>query len=138
MYRRILVPVDGSKTGALGLREAIRLAKDQGAKLRLVHIVDKMAIIGMADAGIDPGPVLARLARSGRALLKQARETAKKLGVESFEQTLQRELNGYSSLDDIPAYRVLSGELVALNPYQGYIPVIIFLAIFLISLRRAL
>lgn len=83
MYRRILVPVDGSKTGALGLREAIRLAKDQGAKLRLVHIVDKMAIIGMADAGIDPGPVLARLARSGRALLKQARETAKKLGVDA-------------------------------------------------------
>ena len=83
MYRRILVPVDGSKTAARGLREAIRLAKNQHASLRLVHVVDKMAIIGIVEAGMDPGPVLARLARSGRALLEQAQRTAKKLGVEA-------------------------------------------------------
>jgi len=83
VYERILVPIDGSKTAARGLREALRLAKDQGARLRLVHVVDKMAIIGVAEAGIDPGPVLARLARSGRALLEQARRTAKRSGVEA-------------------------------------------------------
>lgn len=81
MYRRILVPVDGSKASALGLREAIRLAKDQHAKLRLIHVVDKMAIIGVTEAGMDPKPVLARLARGGRRLLDQARQSAKKLGV---------------------------------------------------------
>jgi nucleotide-binding universal stress UspA family protein len=83
MYRRILVPVDGSKTAALGLREAIRLAKDQGARLRLVHVVDKMAIIGVVEAGMNPGPVLARLARSGRKLLEHAHLRAKKLGVDA-------------------------------------------------------
>jgi nucleotide-binding universal stress UspA family protein len=83
MYRRILVPVDGSKTAALGLREAIGLAKNQRAKLRLVYVVDKMAIIGVVEAGLDPGPVLARMARSGRRLLEQARLSAKKLGVDS-------------------------------------------------------
>jgi nucleotide-binding universal stress UspA family protein len=83
MYQRILVPVDGSKTAARGLREAIGLAKNQHARLRLVHVVDKMAIIGVAEAGMDPGPVLARLARSGRALLERAQRTAKKLGVEA-------------------------------------------------------
>jgi len=83
MYRRILVPVDGSKTAARGLGEAIRLAKNQRARLRLVHVVDKMAIVGVVEAGMDPKPVLARLARSGRALLERSQRTAKKLGVDA-------------------------------------------------------
>ncbi|MEJ2173644.1 MAG: universal stress protein [bacterium] len=82
MYSRILVPIDGSKTAARGLREAIRLAKEQNAALRVVHVVDKMAIIGVTEAGMNPRPVLAKLARSGRAVLDEARRNAKKLGVE--------------------------------------------------------
>jgi len=82
MYSRILVPIDGSKTGARGLREAIKLAKDQGAALRVVHVVDKMAIIGVTEAGMNPRPVLAKLARSGRAVLDAARRSAKSMGVE--------------------------------------------------------
>jgi nucleotide-binding universal stress UspA family protein len=83
MYRRILVPIDGSRTAARGLKEAIRLAKDQGAKVRFVHVVDKMAIIGITEVGMDPGPVLARLARGGRAMLERARQRAKKSGVDA-------------------------------------------------------
>jgi len=81
MYSRILVPIDGSRTAARGLREAINLAKDQGAALRVVHVVDKMAIIGVTEAGMNPRPVLAKLARSGRAVLDEARRSAKKSGV---------------------------------------------------------
>jgi nucleotide-binding universal stress UspA family protein len=40
MYERILVAIDGSDTSELALREAIGLAKDQNAILRLVHAVD--------------------------------------------------------------------------------------------------
>jgi nucleotide-binding universal stress UspA family protein len=83
MYNRILVPIDSSKTAALGLREAIRLAKDQGAALRVVHVVDKMAIIGVAEAGMNPRPVLAKLARSGRAVLDAARRSARAAGVDA-------------------------------------------------------
>lgn len=82
MYSRILVPIDSSKTAARGLREAIRLAKDQNAVLRVVHVVDKMAIIGVTESGMNPRPVLAKLARSGRAVLDEARRNARKLGVE--------------------------------------------------------
>jgi nucleotide-binding universal stress UspA family protein len=35
MYKRILVPTDGSDTATAGLREAIKLAKDQNAHVRL-------------------------------------------------------------------------------------------------------
>jgi len=40
MYKRILVAIDGSDTSDLALREAVGLAKDQNAVLRLVHVVD--------------------------------------------------------------------------------------------------
>ncbi len=40
MYKRILVAVDGSETSNLALKEAIELAKDQHAALRLIHVVD--------------------------------------------------------------------------------------------------
>jgi nucleotide-binding universal stress UspA family protein len=40
MYKRILVAIDGSDTSDLALREAVRLAKDQTAMLRLVHVLD--------------------------------------------------------------------------------------------------
>ncbi|MGE5823023.1 MAG: universal stress protein, partial [Bacteroidota bacterium] len=35
MYKRIFVPVDGSSTSTLGLKEALRLAKQHRAKLCL-------------------------------------------------------------------------------------------------------
>ncbi len=40
MYKRILVAVDESDTSNLALAEAVKLAKDQHAQLRLVHVVD--------------------------------------------------------------------------------------------------
>jgi nucleotide-binding universal stress UspA family protein len=41
MYRRILVPIDGSVTSSIGLEEAARLANHCGASLRLIHAVDR-------------------------------------------------------------------------------------------------
>ena len=40
MYQRILVPVDGSDTAALGLEEALKLAKLGRARVRVVNVVD--------------------------------------------------------------------------------------------------
>lgn len=40
MFKRILVPVDGSDTSNLALQQAITLAKDQHSTLRLFHVVD--------------------------------------------------------------------------------------------------
>ena len=45
MYKRILVPVDGSPTSTLGLQEALGLARDQNARVRVVHILDEMILI---------------------------------------------------------------------------------------------
>lgn len=45
MYKRILVPVDGSETSLNGLKEAVSLAKSTGARLRVLHVVDGLAFI---------------------------------------------------------------------------------------------
>jgi len=52
MYQRIMVAVDGSNTSTKGLKEAIALAKDQGAKLAIVHVIDIVVVFG---AGQFPG-----------------------------------------------------------------------------------
>jgi nucleotide-binding universal stress UspA family protein len=40
MFKRILVAVDDSATSLMALNEAVKLAKDQSAKLRILHVVD--------------------------------------------------------------------------------------------------
>ena len=40
MYGRILVAIDDSETSELALKEAVGLAKDQKAALRIVHVID--------------------------------------------------------------------------------------------------
>jgi len=54
MYQRILAAVDGSDTSNLALQEAIRLAKDQSATLRLFHVVD----LTMAYSSVEAPHVL--------------------------------------------------------------------------------
>lgn len=44
MYKRILVPLDGSDASIFGLAEAIRLARNQDASLRLVHVIDEFPV----------------------------------------------------------------------------------------------
>ena len=77
-YKRILVPVDGSKPSNLGLREAIRLARGQRAKLQLVHIVDQhYALMSAPEAGAQIGAVIQALKQGGRRILRKAEARVK-------------------------------------------------------------
>ena len=42
MYKRILVPIDGSPTSQRALAEAIGLARLTGGQLRLMHVLDQL------------------------------------------------------------------------------------------------
>jgi nucleotide-binding universal stress UspA family protein len=89
-YKRILVPVDGSPTSNAGLREAIELAKAQGASLRLVHVADEHFIALM---GLDYGTRVDELMRSviaaGRTIVRKAERAARKAGLEPSSVMLQ-------------------------------------------------
>ena len=82
-FKRILVPVDGSSTSKRGLKQAVRLARDQGAKLRLVHVVDEQPVLSVVEAGMDIEDLCKGLVKSGRALLERAQREARKLGVDA-------------------------------------------------------
>ncbi len=72
-YKRILVPVDGSPTSTLGLREAIRLAKGQRASLHLVHVVDQhYALMGGVEIGLQFDDLTRSLKQGGRQILRRA------------------------------------------------------------------
>lgn len=81
IYRKILVPVDGSATSALGLREAIRLARDQKANLRLVHVVDELFVVTSMEAGPYTADTINALREGGRKLLERAARVAQKAGL---------------------------------------------------------
>jgi nucleotide-binding universal stress UspA family protein len=79
-YRKILAAVDGSKASSKGLREALRLAQREGAKLCILHVVNEF----YAFAGMDgPTPVdlVPSLREGGKKVLAKARAMAEKAGV---------------------------------------------------------
>lgn len=43
VFNRILVPIDGSQTALKALAHALRLARQNGASIRLVHVVDELS-----------------------------------------------------------------------------------------------
>jgi nucleotide-binding universal stress UspA family protein len=83
MYKKILAPIDGSPASNLGLNEAIKLAKDQGAKLRLFHLVDEYIAVsspdGMAFSNTDD--LLESLRDGGKKIIEKAEALARRNGL---------------------------------------------------------
>ena len=78
MYKRILVAVDGSKISNLALKEAIRLAKEQRAELRLIHVVDVMpAYITMGEIPYSIDAYQKSMEDAGRKVLAACAAKAK-------------------------------------------------------------
>jgi nucleotide-binding universal stress UspA family protein len=83
MFRRILVPVDGSPPSRAGLEEALKLAKSQGARLRVVHVVDEHAVMVGMEPAANVGELLDLLKEDGRKLLAATAAAARKRGVKT-------------------------------------------------------
>ena len=83
MYTRILTPIDGSPTSKRGLMEAITLAKDQKAKLSLLHVVDASFLAFDVYGGGYWGEVTRTLREGGERLIAQSKALAAGQGVEA-------------------------------------------------------
>src|ERR1700729_3911052 len=57
-------------------------------------------------------------------VLRKALVVARKLSLTDAQAWMQKELSGYKSGDDAPPHRIIVGQIVAWNPYNGWIPVI--------------
>jgi len=80
MFKHILVPVDGSEPSNNALATAISLAKESGARIRLVHVVDQSAYL-IGDAGVSAGQFFSALRDSGTQILEEGMAAAGAAGV---------------------------------------------------------
>ena len=80
MYRRILAAVDDSPASDIALQEAIELAKDQHARLRVVYVVDRIAIYNSTQLSPEIEKTWIDI---GRGILDKAQRSARAGGVDA-------------------------------------------------------
>ena len=81
MYQRILVPTDGSETATTGLREAIKLAKVHGSRIRIFHVVDDTPVAAPQIYGMVLNQLIAQLRSAGESIVSTATELAQHAGI---------------------------------------------------------
>jgi nucleotide-binding universal stress UspA family protein len=87
MYKRILVPVDGSPTSNKALTAALQLARDSGGRVRLLHALDELVYL----SGFEYTGDIIGLAREGAAkVLADAMAIAQAAGVPADQQLADR------------------------------------------------
>ncbi len=88
MYQRILVPVDGSSTSGHALQEACKLARQLGAQLELLYVMDDIRLMN-ADSYINFAEMTEALKSSGNRVLAQAHAEARQAGIEAEVKLLE-------------------------------------------------
>lgn len=84
MYKRILVPIDGSETSNKALVAALQLARDFGGRVRLVYVVDELSYLVGSDHYAGYSEDLIKIMReTGTKILDDAMAIAKASGVET-------------------------------------------------------
>jgi nucleotide-binding universal stress UspA family protein len=96
-YRRILVAVDGSAASMKGLREALRLAKADGAQVFIIHVVNEFYAFANLDGFTPSADFVPSLREGGRRVLAKAKAVADKQGIRA--KTLMRETPGGAAAD---------------------------------------
>ncbi len=96
-YKRIVVAVDGSKASNKGLREALRLARSEGASLCLVHVVNEFPAYAALEAPVVD--IVPALRAGGKKVMARAAATARKAGVKA--SAVMREIIGGPAADVI-------------------------------------
>lgn len=81
MYPNILVPLDGSEASNCALKEAIAIARQQGSKIRLLHIVKEPLLDYGYESGLSKAGVMASLCQNGKNILNSAEIAARQQGL---------------------------------------------------------
>ena len=90
MYKRILVPTDGSDTAEAGLREACKLAQEQrGTQIRVVHVVDELLTVMPEIYGSAYDAITEAVRKSGASLLAHTEIVAREYGLTVETQLLE-------------------------------------------------
>lgn len=94
MYKHILVAVDGSDASNSALQEAIKLAKEMEARLRIVHIIDVVTLNWDAEFG-DFNAIIKAMSKSGEEILNKALTVAREAGITAEMKLVKIETLGH-------------------------------------------
>ena len=81
MYKRILVPIDGSPTADLGRQEAIQIAGGLRSALHFLNVVDPRLLLAEVSSKVGPQEVIDIRRAGGERLVAQAVASAAAAGV---------------------------------------------------------
>jgi len=90
MYRRILIPIDGSSCSDASLTHGLQLAKDQGAEVKVVHVLDTQALYLLSE-GINVAEIAEKWHRVGQAFVDRAAEQARQVGVRTTTALIEED-----------------------------------------------
>ena len=121
MFRRILVPIDGSPTSRHGLDEAIALAKDQAARIFLLHVVDERVVTQSFDAAMYVpanyvDDLLEALRKQGKRLLARAAARIRKARVK-FDTILLETMAGGVAETILAQSRKCKADVIVLGTH---------------------
>lgn len=94
MYRRMLVAVDGSVASLFALQEAIRLATEQGAAMRIIHVIQSVGTLGAEWPTLEALDDASH--REARAILDYALGEARRANVAVEAALVENERRGIS------------------------------------------
>lgn len=92
MYKRILVPLDGSATAERGLREAMALSSGQQTQLLLLHVVDDYPLLIETSSMTGYEEMMKSLREYGLGVLAKALRACEDASIPC--ETLLREVTG--------------------------------------------
>ena len=112
MYKRILVPTDGSDTAEAGLLEACKLAQEQkGAQLRITHVLDQPVTVSPVLYGIAYDVIIDSLRKGGASILTHAESVAREQGL-SIETELLEAIGNSAGEPIIRAAKAWPADLI--------------------------
>ena len=118
-YRKILVAVDGSTASAKGLREAIRLAKTDSARLFILHVVDEYPAFAALDgmmAGAPGADLVPAMREGGKRVLAKAEGIARKQKVKA-KAILREMLSGPAAYPIVREAKKVGADLIVLGTH---------------------
>jgi nucleotide-binding universal stress UspA family protein len=115
MARRILVPLDGSSTAERGLAEAIRMARTNGGRLVLLHLIDDFPTMREFASVETLDTMEARRRQAGGVLLGEAARVAKDAGVAAEERLVRTRDTAAQTIIDTA--RELHCDLIVLGTH---------------------
>lgn len=116
MYQKILVPVDGSAPSLRGLQEAAMLARESGARLKLIHVVNEFIFDPVYAPAVVYEPVLESMRANGQRILESAAAAARQAGVEPETQLIET-IGGSVARLILEAARTWPADLIVMGTH---------------------